>query len=107
MNDLCTKSFLIEIKAFLVIPSTTCEAFGTLHLLTVHINKCFLNMGALPSQGECALGLEKESVDKMHLFPDSTWSSKACYRANKNKCRIPYSEVIFVTSYHTVTVQCL
>lgn len=53
-------------------------------------------MGVLPSQCEYALGLEKESVsNKMHLFWTSHRSSIACYRANKNKYYIPYSEVIF------------
>lgn len=61
-------------------------------------------MGVLPSQCEYALGLEKESVNnKMHLFWTPHPSSIACYRANKNKYYIPYSEVTF--SHFIIQVQ--
>lgn len=70
----------------------------------MHINNCFLNMGVLLSQCEYALGLEKESVNnKVHLFWTPHPSSIACYRANKNKYYIPYSEVIF--SHFIIQVQ--
>lgn len=58
----------------------------------------------LPSQCEYALGLEKESVNnKIHLFWTLHQSSIACYKANKNKYYIPYSEVIF--SHFIIQVQ--
>lgn len=61
-------------------------------------------MGVLPLQCEYALGLEKESFNnKMHLFWTPHRSSMACYKANKNKYYIPYSEVIF--SHFIIQIQ--
>lgn len=52
-------------------------------------------MSVLPSQCKYALGLEKESVNKMHLVLVSTWKFSSMLYSKQNKCYIPYSEVMF------------
>lgn len=103
-EDMCTKSFLIHITAFLVFPPQLSYLLKSLHLLTVHINKRLLNICVLPSQCEYADSYKKIlSTTKCICFWTPHGSSIACYRANKNKCYIPYSEVMF--SYFIIQLQ--
>lgn len=92
------------------IPFRTCVSLKKPHTKSFisAFNKHYPNIGVLPWQCEYATGLEKVYRQQNASV---CWTpcriSVACYRANKNKWHISYSQVIFSHFYRTVTVQCV